>query len=146
MNEKFKETFSIFTNDNSVLRSSIPPRAPHFGGLWQTVVKSLKQHFYRTVGKTRSQLHQFRTVHIQIMAILDSRPFDTSSNGVKDALALTPGHFFIGRPLTAMPSSTHRSFDRFKPLTTDPSLPSPGSSTILDTLERRIHDFSATRG
>ena len=106
MNKEFKEIFSIFTNDNSVSWYSITPRAPHFGGLWEAAVKSLKRHFFRTNGKTRLQLHQFLTALTQIEAILNSRPSDTPSNDVNDPLALTPGFFLIGRPLAVIPSST----------------------------------------
>ena len=40
MNKEFKEIFSTFTNDNSVSWYNIPPKAPHFGGLWEAAVKS----------------------------------------------------------------------------------------------------------
>ena len=106
MNKEFEEIFSTFINDHSVPWYTIPPKAPHFGGLWEAAVNSLKRHFFRTVGKTRLQLHQFLTVLTQIEAILNSRPLVTPSNDANDALALTPGHFIIGRPLTAKPSST----------------------------------------
>ena len=98
MNKEFKEIFSTFTNDNSISWYTIPPKVPHFGGLWEAAVKSLKRHFFRTVGKTRLQLHQILTVLTQIEAILNSRPLVTPSNDANDALALTPGHFLIGKP------------------------------------------------
>ena len=39
MSKEFRETYTTFTNDNSVLWYTIPPRAPHFGGLWEAAVK-----------------------------------------------------------------------------------------------------------
>jgi len=29
----------------------IPPRLPHFNGLWEAAVKTTKYHFYRSVGR-----------------------------------------------------------------------------------------------
>ena len=90
MNKEFTETVSTFTNDNSFSWYPIPPRAPNFGGLWEAAVKSMKRLFFRTVGKTRLQFHQFLTVLTQIEVILNSRPLVTPSNDVNDALSLTP--------------------------------------------------------
>ena len=81
----------------------IPPRAPHFGGLWEAGVKSLKQHLKRVVGNTYLDYEDFSTVLLQIEAILNSRPLSPLSSSPDDVIPLTPGHFLIGRPLVSLP-------------------------------------------
>ena len=57
----------------------------------------------RSIGRTNLFIEDFTTLLTQIEAILKSRPITSVSNDANDALALTPGHFFIGRPITALP-------------------------------------------
>ena len=80
----------------------IPERAPHFGGLWEAAVKSMKKHLRNIVGDTRLTFEELSTVLCQIEAVLNSRPLTPLSNE-GEAEALTPGHFLVGRPLEALP-------------------------------------------
>ena len=86
---------------------TIPERAPHFGGLWKGAVKAAKYHLRWVVGTQRLTYEEFATVACQIESCLNSRPLTTITSHAVDRLsALTPGHFLIGRPLTAYPETT----------------------------------------
>ncbi|XP_065203485.1 uncharacterized protein LOC135833643 [Planococcus citri] len=80
-----------------------PPSAPHMGGLWESAVRIMKNHLYRTMGSTVLTADEFGTVLCQIEAIMNSRPMTPIKSSSLEPDALTPGHFIIGRPLVAIP-------------------------------------------
>lgn len=80
-----------------------PPAAPHFGGLWESAVKSAKHHLTRMMGEARLTLSELSTLLCQIEACLNSRPITPLSSDPSDAEALTPAHFLIGRSMTLPP-------------------------------------------
>ncbi|XP_017463593.1 PREDICTED: uncharacterized protein LOC108357009 [Rhagoletis zephyria] len=82
----------------------IPPSSPHFGGIWESNVKSIKHHLRRVIGETLLSFEELYTLLTQIEAILNSRPLCSISDA--DQNPLTPSHFLIGEPLTATPEPT----------------------------------------
>ncbi|XP_041451684.1 uncharacterized protein LOC121405143 [Drosophila obscura] len=92
----------------------IPPRSPHFGGLWEAAVKMAKQHLYRSLGSSLFGFDELRTLVCQIQAVINSRPLLAISENPEDLGVLTPGHFLIGRPLMEFPEPdvTNLNFNR----------------------------------
>lgn len=85
-----------------------PPRAPHFGGLWEAAVKSFKTHFTRIASSSLLSYEQLHTYVVEIEAILNSRPLTALSSDPNDLNPLSPGHFFIGSQMTSMPQEDLR--------------------------------------
>ncbi len=80
-----------------------PPAAPHFGGLWEAAVKSVKRHPFRAVLSYVFSRSEFTSLLLQIEGCLNSRPLVSLTSGVDCVDVLTPAHFLIGRPLIALP-------------------------------------------
>jgi len=81
----------------------IPPHAPHFGGLWEAAVKSVKYHLRRTLGAQIATYEELNTLLTEIEACLNSRPLCALPNDPHISY-LSPGHFLIGEPLTQLPT------------------------------------------
>ncbi|XP_055604085.1 uncharacterized protein LOC129752324 [Uranotaenia lowii] len=97
----------------------IPPRSPHFGGLWEAAVKSAKHHLLREIGHTNVYYEDMLTLLAEIEMCLNSRPLVEIPVEVKDLEALTPGHFLVGenmqavacKPLTDVPDNLLSHWD-----------------------------------
>ncbi len=101
-NQDHQTATERFCSEKHITFKFIPPRAPHFGGLWEAAIKSAKHHLIRIVGPTKLYYEEMYTVLVKIEALLNSRPLVPESDDVEDTTAITPGHFLIGRPLNAL--------------------------------------------
>ncbi|XP_076301820.1 uncharacterized protein LOC143219898 [Lasioglossum baleicum] len=85
----------------------IPPSAPHFGGLWEAGVKSVKHHLRRVLGDRMLTFEEFTTLLCAIEACLNSRPLAPISDTLDEYETLTPGHFLVGSSLTVPPQPSY---------------------------------------
>ncbi|XP_043501598.1 uncharacterized protein LOC122523780 [Polistes fuscatus] len=60
---------SLLANDGTSW-TFIPPNAPHYGGLWEAGVKSVKHHLKRVVGEHTLTFEELSTVLVEIEACL----------------------------------------------------------------------------
>ena len=99
-----RQSISHFCSETSISWHFIPPRTPHFGGLWEAGVRSMKTMLRKIVSPHPLRFHELSSILTEVEAILNSRPLTPlHSTEVEDNLVLTPGHYLIGRPLKAPP-------------------------------------------
>lgn len=93
-----------FCSTKRIVWKFIPEHAPHFGGLWESALKSMKAHLRKIVGTVKLTYEELTTVLTQVEASLNSRPLVPLTTGNREGIeALTPGHFLIGKSLCSIP-------------------------------------------
>lgn len=103
------EKIQSYSSNEGIRWSFIPARSPHFGGIWEAGVKSVKANLKRVIGNAVLTFELFNTLLTQIEATLNSRPLSPLSNDPSDLNPLTPAHFLVGRTLTAIPEPDYIS-------------------------------------
>ncbi|UYV66776.1 hypothetical protein LAZ67_4002825 [Cordylochernes scorpioides] len=83
----------------------IPPYARYIGGILKDGIKSFKFHLPRCLKSQILTFEELSTLKTQIEACINSRSICPLNSDSDDFNPLTPGHFLIGRPLTAPPES-----------------------------------------
>ena len=81
----------------------IPPYSPHWGGLWEAGVKSVKHHLKRVLGESYLTYEEMNTTLVQIEGCLNSRPLCPLTEDPTHPDVLTPGHFLRGRSIVVPP-------------------------------------------
>ena len=73
-----------------------PPYAPHYGGVFETIVKSMKRALNSTLGNSDANEDEFRTSVCSVTNLLNMRPI-TKYGEDNDDIVLTPNHFLMGQ-------------------------------------------------
>ncbi|XP_008179733.1 uncharacterized protein LOC103308325 [Acyrthosiphon pisum] len=114
-NNKLKELRQLFQSElhlNSTKKALadvgvswhfIPPRSPHFGGLWEAAVKSMKSLLVKVLGNVNLTFEELATLLTRAEACLNSRPLTPLSSDPSDPTCITPAHFLVGDSLVAIP-------------------------------------------
>nr|XP_049464868.1 uncharacterized protein LOC120956216 [Anopheles coluzzii] len=100
--QQHQDAVTTYCGTEGITFNFIPPRSPHFGGIWEAAVKSLKRHLKATIGSSILRRDDLETILVQVEACLNSRPLTALSNDPEDLEILTPGHFLIQRALTSV--------------------------------------------
>ena len=72
--QKTQNAISQFCASQKIVWKFIPERSPHFGGLWESCVKSMKYHLKRVLSGVKLTFEEYTTVLTQVEACLNSRP------------------------------------------------------------------------
>jgi len=95
---------SHYLTQSSIEWHFIPPSSPHFGGLWEAGIRSVKYHLKRVLEEAVLTFEEFSTLPTQIEALLNSRPITyINPNDIDSINALTPTHFLTGDVSTSIP-------------------------------------------
>ncbi|XP_011859720.1 PREDICTED: uncharacterized protein LOC105557160 [Vollenhovia emeryi] len=95
--------FRNATASDNIAWHFLPPSAPHFGGLWEAGVRSVKYHIRRILKNATLTFEEFTTLLCRVEACLNSRPLAPLRDTPDDFEILTPGHFLIGSALNVSP-------------------------------------------
>ena len=74
-----------------------PPRAPHFGGVVEILVKAAKRALSAILKQAEVTDEELGTAIVQAEDLINSRPLTVMSTDARDLAPLTPTHFLVGR-------------------------------------------------
>ena len=74
-----------------------PPSAPHFGGVFEAMIKSAKKAIKAILGDADNTDEELHTAICGAERLLNSRPITYVSSDPNDLSPLTPNHFLVGQ-------------------------------------------------
>ena len=74
-----------------------PPAGSHFGGVWERLIRSVRQVLYSLMREQRIKLDDegLQTLFCEVEAILNGRPLTEAPDSVNDVNVLTPNHLIL---------------------------------------------------
>ncbi|GFX98599.1 integrase catalytic domain-containing protein [Trichonephila clavipes] len=93
----------LFSAEEGTEWNFIPPASPHFGGLWEANIKSMKRILLRVAKSAIMNFEELTTLMAQIEAVLNSRPLSPLSTDPNDLNPLSPGHFLTNCAISSFP-------------------------------------------
>ena len=76
-----------------------PPAAPHFGGVWERLVRSCKKAMYAELGNRSITEDVLSTTMCLVEQKLNARPLIPVSSDVNDVESIAPNHFLLCKKL-----------------------------------------------
>lgn len=88
-----------------------PPKAPHFGGVWEREIRSVKSALRTTLGVQVVPEEVMRTLLVEIEGILNSKPLGYTSSDIADPDPITPNTLLMGRHDLPLPQVVYPESD-----------------------------------
>jgi hypothetical protein len=95
--EKIRRETRNFRGSRGIEWVFNPPHAPHFGGIYEIMVKAAKRALYDTIRREDLDEEDFRTVVSKVAWMLNQRPIQRVGDN-DDFETLCPAHFLGGSP------------------------------------------------
>jgi len=83
--------------DNYIEWNFIPPSAPHMGGLWERMIRTVKKVLKSILGSTPLRDDVIETLFCEVECIVNGRPITSVSDDPFDLAPLTPNHLLLLR-------------------------------------------------
>ncbi|XP_052456318.1 uncharacterized protein LOC128016040 [Carassius gibelio] len=84
-----------------------PPHAPHFGGVWEREIKSVKASLQVVLKDHTFSEEVLSTVLIEVEGILNSKPLGYVSSDIADPDPITPNLLLMGRRDASLPQAVY---------------------------------------
>ncbi|GFX85630.1 hypothetical protein TNCV_2470321 [Trichonephila clavipes] len=98
------EDISYHLSKSSIDWHFIPPSSPHFGGIWESGIRSVKFYLKKVLGETILTFEESTTLLPQIEGLLNSRPLSYVNDSDIECISThTPSHFLTGDVLLSVP-------------------------------------------
>jgi hypothetical protein len=97
------DEISAHLNERACQWKFNPPASPHFGGVWERLVRSCKKAMFAVLNGHRLTEETLVTTLCLVEQLLNSRPLTAVSSDMSDLEALTPNHFLLGRSTVFLP-------------------------------------------
>lgn len=80
-----------------------PPAAPHMGGAWERLIRSVKTILYKISPSHKFIEESLRSALMEVELLVNSRPLTYVSLDIDDQEAITPNNFLLGSSNGAKP-------------------------------------------
>jgi hypothetical protein len=99
--QRIQQATRNFRGSRGIVWTFNPPHAPHFGGIYEIMIKAAKRALYDTIRREDLMEEEFRTVVSKVAWMLNQRPIQKVGD-TDDFETLCPAHFLGGSPEEAV--------------------------------------------
>ncbi|XP_058456811.1 uncharacterized protein LOC131434173 [Malaya genurostris] len=117
LREQINQGLSATFTNASTKWTFIPPGAPHMGGVWEHLVRSVKTAMGCAYSDEKLDDEGLQTLVVEVEGLVNSRPLTYLPIDSEESEALTPNHFLLGsssgvkQPVVPLASRTKISRD-----------------------------------